>query len=171
VDVETIEAIMTRRSIRKFTAQPLAPELVETLLKAAMQAPSAGNQQPWHFVVLDDRDVLDRVPTANPNAAMAAHAPLAILVCGDTRLEMHPGYWIEDCSAALENLLLAAHALGLGAVWTGITPRVERVTAFKEMFGLPAEVEPLGLVVLGYPAQAVPPASRFKPERVHRNAW
>jgi nitroreductase len=171
VGVDALEAIMTRRSIRKFTPQPIPEGLVDKLLRAAMQAPSAGNQQPWHFLVVDDRAVLDQIPAANPNAAMAMRAPLAILVCGDKRLEMHPGYWIEDCSAALENLLLAAHALGLGAVWTGITPRAERVTAFKELFSLPAEVEPLGLVVLGYPADAPPPADRFKPERVHHNGW
>lgn len=169
--MDVIEAIMTRRSIRTFKPQPVPRELVEALLRAAMQAPSAGNQQPWHLVVVDDRALLDQVPAANPNAAMAAGAPLAILVCGDTRLELHPGYWIQDCTAALQNLLLAAHALGLGAVWTGITPRVERVAAFKKLLGLPAEVEPLGLVVLGYPAVQVPPADRFKAERVHHNGW
>jgi nitroreductase len=169
--MDAIEAIMTRRSVRAFTAEPVPERLVDALLRAAMQAPSAGNRQPWHFVVLDSRELLDRIPTANPNAAMAARAPLAVLVCGDTAEEMHPGYFVEDCSAAMENLLLAAHATGLGAVWTGITPRAERVARFKELLALPPGIEPLGLAVVGFPAERPQPADRFRSERVHRNGW
>lgn len=169
--METIEAILTRRSVRSFTDQPVSSETVQELLRAAMHAPSAGNQQPWQLVVLDERATLERAAAAHPYAPMAAHAPVAIVVCGDTRLERHTGYWVQDCAAAVENLLLAAHALGLGAVWTGVYPRAERVQAFQDLLALPPEVIPLAMVVLGYPAQTVPPADRFLPERVHHNRW
>lgn len=169
--MDTIEAILTRRSVRSFTAEPVSPEVAQELLRAAMQAPSAGNQQPWQLVVLDERALLERVAAAHPYAPMAAHAPLAIVVCGDTRLERHTGYWVQDCSAAVQNLLLAAHARGLGAVWTGVYPRAERVQAFQDLLHLPPEVIPLAMVVLGHPSQAVPPADRFLPDRVHRNGW
>ncbi len=169
--MEALEAILTRRSVRKFTAQPVPEALVETLLRAAMSAPSAGNQQPWHFIVVDDRAILDRIPTFSPYAGMCREAPLGILVCGDTTLEKHPGYWIQDCSAATQNLLLAAHALGLGAVWTGIHPREERIRGFRECFGLPDPIMPLAFIVIGYPAEQPQPRDRFRPERIHRNRW
>jgi len=115
--MDAIEAILTRRSIRRFRDEPVSDDLIETLLRAAMAAPSAGNQQPWHFVVIRDRETLDTTSTVHPYATMAAEAALAIVVCGDTTLEMHKGFWVQDCAAAIQNLLLAAHASGLGAVW------------------------------------------------------
>lgn len=169
--MDALEAIRTRRSVRKFTPQPVSEDLLEALLRAAMSAPSAGNQQPWHFIVVDDRATLDRIPTFSPYAAMCRQAPLGILVCGDTTLEKHPGYWIQDCSAATQNLLLAAHALGLGAVWTGIHPREERIRGFRELFALPDTIMPLAFVVIGYPAEHPVPQDRFRPERIHRNRW
>lgn len=169
--MDALEAIRTRRSVRKFTLQPVGEDLIEALLRAAMSAPSAGNQQPWHFIVVDDRATLDRIPTFSPYAAMCRQAPLGILVCGDTTLEKHPGYWIQDCSAATQNLLLAAHALGLGAVWTGIHPREERIRGFRELFALPDTIMPLAFVVIGYPAEHPAPQDRFRPERIHRNRW
>ena len=116
--MDTLTAIHTRRSIRKYTDQPVTPEQVRTLLAAAMAAPSAGNQQPWQFVVVTDKDLLAQVGLLHPHVHMAPKAPLGILVCGDTRAEKYAGYWVVDCSAAVQNLLLAAHDLGLGAVWT-----------------------------------------------------
>jgi len=116
-----------------------------------MSAPSAGNQQPWHFIVVNERVLLDRIPEFSPYAAMCRQAPLGILVCGDTTLEKYPGYWIQDCSAATQNLLLAAHDLGLGAVWTGVYPREERIRGFREAFKLPDHILPLAFVVIGYP--------------------
>jgi nitroreductase len=124
--MDAIEAILGRRSIRSYTDKPVAKETVQQLLEAAMAAPSAGNQQPWHFVVVDDRALLEKITTVHPYAQMAKSAQLGILVCGDLSLEMHQGYWVQDCAAATENLLVAAHALGLGAVWTGVHPRSER---------------------------------------------
>lgn len=146
-------------------------ELVRQLLSSAMSAPSAGNQQPWHFVVIDDRGVLDAVPGIHPYAGMCLSAPLGILVCGDTTLEKFKGFWVQDCSAATQNLLLAAHDRGLGAVWTGIHPLEERVRAFRGLCSLPEHVIPLALVVLGYPDKKPPPEDRFHEDRVHCNRW
>ena len=125
--MDTIEAIHSRRSIRKYEDRPVSPESVQKLLASAMQAPSARNQQPWQFVVIDDRRLLGQIGQMNPNAQMAQRAPLAILICGDLRQEKSEGYWVVDCAAAAQNMLLAAHALGLGAVWTGVYPREERM--------------------------------------------
>ena len=169
--MDLIEAIHTRRSIRKFQRKPVPDDRVHDLLAAAMSAPSAGNQQPWHFVAITDPQILGKVPDINPYAAMAKGAPLAILVCGDLDLEKYPGYWVQDCSAAVQNLLLAAHGKGLGAVWTGIYPLSDRVEGFKKLCHLPEKVIPLALVVIGYPAQNLSAEDRFRADRVHWNSW
>ena len=169
--MEALEAIHTRRSIRKYGDQPVPDELVQKILAAAMSAPSACNQQPWQFVVITDRATLEQVPKVNPHAAMAKDAPLAILVCGDTSLEQVPGYWVVDCAAAVQNLLLAAHALGLGAVWTGVYPRRDRMDGFRRLLNLPDGVIPHTLIPLGYPAETHPREDRYRPERVHRDGW
>lgn len=169
--MDTLQAIMTRRSIRKFTEAPVAAEDIQIFLEAAMAAPSAGNAQPWQFVVVDDRATLERIPALNPYAAMASRAPLGILVCGDLKAEKYPGYWVQDCSAAVQNMLLAIHARGYGAVWTGIYPDAARVTGFCELFGLPADVVPLGFIVIGRPAQDLQPQQRFDGAKVHANRW
>ena len=111
-----------------------------------MAAPSAGNQQPWHFIVIRDRAVLNAIPGFHPHAGMALHAPVGILVCGDPALEKHPGYWVQDCAAATENLLLAVAAKGLGAVWCGVYPKPERVEGFTRLLGIPAPVTPFAFV-------------------------
>lgn len=169
--MDTLDIILTRRSIRSFTPQPVDPQLVDQILQAAMSAPSACNQQPWHFVVITDRKALDAIPAIHPNAGMATHAALAILVCADPLIQTCPGYWPQDCAAATENLLLAAHALGLGAVWTGIYPGEERIAAFRELCGLPSHIVPLCLVPIGYPAEPARREERYKAERVHYDRW
>lgn len=169
--MDIFEAIVTRRSIRKYTDQPVTDEDIRVVLNAAMMAPSAGNAQPWHFVVVREAGLKARVAELNVYAAMARTAPAGILVCGDPRLEKYPGFWVQDCSAAIQNMLLAAHGLGLGAVWTGIYPVAERVEGFRDVFGLPAEVVPLGYIVLGYPDQHPQSASRFREDRVHWEVW
>jgi nitroreductase len=171
MDMDILDAIHSRRSIRKYLDRPVPKELVEKLLAAAMQAPSARNQQPWQFVVVDDQAILAKIPTFMPNAAMAAEAPLAILVCGDLSLEKSPGYWMVDCAAAVENMLLAAHALGLGAVWCGVYPRDKRMEGLRQLAGLPKNVIAHSLVVLGYAAEQIPAEDRYRPERVRRNHW
>ena len=169
--MDAIKAIMTRRSIRKYTEEPVEAEQVETLLQAAMAAPSAGNQQPWHFVVIRDRETMDNIPKFHPHAKMVHEAPVVIVVCGDTKLEMHPGYWIQDCSAAVENLLIAANAEKLGAVWLGIHPREERVAAMTELLGLPETAIPLAAIAIGHPDEEKEPGDRFDPSRVHHDKW
>ena len=169
--MDVLEAIHTRRSIRKYQNKPVPEELIKEILAAAMSAPSAGNEQPWHFVIITDRQILDKVPNINPYAAMAKKAPAAILVCGDLGLEKFPGNWLLDCAAAVQNLLLAAHARGLGAVWTGIYPDKDRMEGFRRLFDLPEGVFPHTLVPLGYPAQKFPPEDRYNEARVHYNHW
>ena len=169
--MDVLEAIHTRRSIRAYQNKPVPEELIQKLLATAMQAPSARNQQPWQFVVIDNRATLAKIPPFMPNAAMAGNAPLAILVCGDLSLEKSPGYWMVDCAAAVENMLLAAHALGLGAVWCGVYPREARMDGLRQLIGLPKNVIAHSLVVLGYAAEQVPAEDRYRPERVRRNHW
>ena len=166
-----MEAILSRRSIRKYTDQPVPEALVTDLLRAAMAAPSAQNQQPWHFVVVRDRKLLQAIGGAQPYANMARDAQLAIVICGDLNLEKSPGYWVQDCAAATENLLIAAQAAGLGAVWSGTFPREERVRNVRALFGLPEHVVPFAIVPLGYPAERPEPADRYDRGRVHIDRW
>jgi len=169
--METLDAIFTRRSIRKYTDRPVPEELVTGLLKAAMAAPSAGNEQAWQFIVIRDRALLDAIPKFHPYAAMLRHASVAILVCGDLTLEKYKGYWVQDCSAAAENLLLAATAQGLGAVWTGVYPMEDRVAGMRKLMNLPEHVIPLSLIPIGYPAEQPAKVDRFNAERVHKDRW
>jgi len=166
-----MDAILTRRSIRRYTAQPVAEELITGFLKAAMAAPSAGNEQPWEFVVLTERTILDRIPSFHPYAAMLKEAPAAILVCGDLAREKHEGYWVQDCSAATENILIAVNEKGLGAVWLGIYPREERVRGLRQLLSIPETIVPFALVAIGYPAEKKEPADRFDASRLHYNSW
>lgn len=169
--MEAMEAIRTRRSIRKYTAQAVPDNLIKELLTAAMDAPSAGNEQPWHFIVLNDRGILDEIPNIHPYAAMIREAPIAVVICGDPSLEKHKDFWVQDCSAAAENFLLAAHAKGLGAVWCGIYPHMDRSDAFQKLLNLPNTIIPLALIPVGFPAESKPPANRFNPSRIHNNNW
>lgn len=169
--MDTLEAIHTRRSIRKYQDKIISEEILTQLLKAAMAAPSARNQQPWEFVVITDVEIKEKIPAACPFAQMIVNAPLAILVCGNLKVETAQGYWVIDCAAATQNLLLGAHALGLGAVWTGVYPREERMDGLTELLALPEYILPHSLVVIGYPAQQPPQQDRFKPERIHYNGW
>ncbi len=169
--MNAFDTILSRRSIRRYTRQPVPEAAVGQLLEAAMSAPSAGNAQPWQFIVLTDRRLLDEIPTFHPYAEMLREASVAIVVCGDLRLEKYKGYWIQDCSAATENLLLAAHALGLGAVWVGVYPTEDRVKRMQALLRLPPHVIPLSLVPVGYPAERLERAERYDSSRVHRNGW
>jgi nitroreductase len=169
--METLKAISTRRSIRQFTSQEISEDLVEKILRAAMQAPSARNYQPWQFIITNDRTILDKIPQVHPYAEMMVQAALAILVCGDLKLEKSVEYCAVNCSAATQNILLAAHDLGLGAVWLGIYPREERIKGLKNLFNLPDHIIPISLIACGHPAEKLPAEERFKKERIHRNKW
>lgn len=169
--MDALQVLLTRRSIRQYTGQPVEDEVIRKLLEAAMCAPSAGDARPWHFVVIRERALLDAVPALHPHAAMAASAPLAIMVCADPRVERVEGYWPQDCAAATQSLLLAAHAFGLGAVWTGIYPVEERITAFRRLCGLPEPIVPFAFIPLGYPAEQPEDVNRFDTARVHYDRW
>lgn len=164
-----LDNIATRTSIRDYEARPVEKEKIEKMLRAAMAAPTAMNKQPWHFVVVDQRNVLDALAGTNPYAKMLKKAPLAIVVCGNTDKMIEGGgrdFWIQDASAATENLLLAAHAMGLGAVWTGAYPSEERCISISKVLSLSDNLIPLNMIVVGYPAEQPQPKQKFKEENI-----
>jgi nitroreductase len=169
--MDTMDTILTRRSIRKYKKKTISDEILQKLLQAAFSAPSAGNQQPWHFVILDDRKILNIIHTFHPSARMVTEADKAILVCGDLNLEKFKGYWMIDCAAAAENILLAAHSLGLGACWLGIYPRDGRVAGMRKLLQLPINIIPFALISLGYPAEIKAKEERYNKTRIHQNKW
>ena len=171
---DAMQTIMTRPSVRAFLDKPVPEETVERLLRAAMAAPSAKNSRPWAFVLIRDRAELEKLGAALPNAKMTATAPLAVAICGVMDKTL-PGeareYWIQDCAAATENFLLAVHALGLGAVWTGVHPISERIAILKETLRLPDGVEPFCLIPFGWPACPAVVKDKWDPAAVHGDVW
>ncbi len=161
---ERLRFIFVRRSIREFTSEPVSDADVQALLEAAMAAPSARNTKPWHFVVVRDRGTLDRLAGTHTFASPLTRAPLGIIVCGEPALSE---YWVQDTSAATENILLAAAALGLGSVWIGVHPKPEREAHVRDVLGIPEEITPLNLIAIGHPAESRPPRTQFDPSRVH----
>ena len=169
-----LDCIMTRTSIRAYTDQPVEEEKVEALLRAGMAAPTAVNAQPWHFVAVTDKAKLAELAAANPRAKMLQTATLAIVVCGDMTKALEGKareFWIQDCSAATENILLAAHTLGLGAVWTAVYPMEERILPVREALKLPQYIVPLCTIVIGYPAENPQPKDKWKAENVSYNEF
>ena len=170
--MDAIEAILSRRSIRKYKKEALPKELIDELLKAGMNAPSAHNEQPWHFIVIQDRKVLNEIPKFHPYSGMLREAPAAIVVCADLRLaEDDKVWWVQDCSAATENILIAAQAKGLGAVWLGVYPKEDRVEGVKALLALPQDIIPLSIISIGYPAVKKPYESRYQTSRIHYDHW
>jgi nitroreductase len=169
--MDALDAILTRRSIREYDDKEVESDKRHLLLKAGMQAPSANNYQPWHFIVIDERQILDQIPTFHPYSTMLKQAPFAIAVCGDQRIEDNIGYLALNCAAATQNILIAAHALSLGAVWLGIYPRTERITKLSNLLKLPEHVIPISLIAVGYPAEEKPTVDRFQNKRIHINSW
>lgn len=170
-NMDTLTAIFTRRSIRKFTGQPVSDETVKVLLQAAMSAPSARNEQPWEFIVIRDKAILEQFPGFHPFAKHVPDAPVAIVICGNTKLEAQAGLWALDCSNATMNILLAAHSMGLGAVWTTLYPYEQRMTGARKLLNIPDNIIPLAIVPVGYPAEKKGREDRFNPSRVHRDRW
>jgi nitroreductase len=166
-----VDEILKRRSIRKFTSQDVGADEIKKILAAGMAAPSAGNEQPWQFIVVKDVQGRKKVSECGPYARSAADAPVAIVVCGDMSLEKHQGYWVQDCSAAVENMLLEVTSQGLGAVWLGVFPRQDRVSYLQKYFHLPENIVPFAVIPVGYPAQNLPPADRYNESRVHYERW
>lgn len=166
-----LNCLMTRRSVRSFMDAPVSGELVRRVLAAGMQAPSAGNERPWQFVVVTDKARLASLAQVHAYVHFAAKAPLGIVVCADLSKARLKGYWPLDMSNCTMNILLAAHALGLGAVWTGVYPEEERISKVAEICATPEGIVPFALVVLGHPAQSPSPQDRFEAARVHDNKW
>lgn len=169
---EAIKNIMTRTSIRKYTDQPVSKTDIETLLRAGMAAPTAVNRQPWHFVVVTDKAKLKEL--SGGRGGMLEQCALAIVVCGNMEKTMQgkgQEFWIQDCSAATENILLAANALGLGAVWTGGYPMEERVASISKALKLPETIIPLCTIVIGHPAESPTPKDKWKPENISYNEF
>ena len=169
--MDAIDCIMTRRSVRKFKSEKISEDKIKILLEAAMNAPSAVRSEDWEFIVIDERKTLDRISELNPYAKYAKEAPLAILVCGNLSKEKIKGFWQQNCAAAMENLLLAAHASGLGAVWTGVHPMENIESAYRNLLSLPDNIVPMSLAIIGVPDQRILKEDRFKKEKVHRNKW
>jgi nitroreductase len=170
--MELQTAIFGRRSIRKFTSQPISEKQIETILAAGFAAPSASNKQPWHFIVVTNKALLNEVPTYHPYASMLKEAPLGIVCCGDTKAENRTGYIAQDVAAAIENMLLTIHDLGLGGVWLGVYPREERVEGVRRTFKIPEDVIPIGIIAAGYPAEEkTPHTPQLMEGRVHTDTW
>ena len=168
--METLEAIMTRRSVRKWKPEAVPEALRKKLLEAAMNAPSAADARPWQFVVMDDPETIGKF-TEMGGTEMLAGAPLLVLVCGEPAREVYPGFWPQDCSCAAQNLQLAAHDLGLGCVWIAVYPLEDRVRLFREVLGIPEEVVPFALLAVGFPDEHPEPEYRYDPDRVHYGKW
>ncbi len=167
-----INSIMTRSSVRSYTSQVVESDKVETLLRAAMAAPTAGNKQPWEFVVITDREIIDQIPPIIKGAHMAVKSQLVIAVLGNPEAALMPEYWTQDCSAAMENLLLAAHGMGLGAVWCGVYPNVDgRTDKVDAILGLPDHLHTMGVAVIGYPDSEPVVKDKWNPAKVHYNKY
>lgn len=169
--IKMLDIIMKRRSIRKYTDQEVAGEQIERLLDAAMAAPSARNLKPWHFIVIKEREMLLEIAKVHPYAQMLKGASLAIVVCGDSKLQEIEGYIVQDCSVATQNILLASESLGLGAVWLGVYPRKERMADLRRLMVLPDSVVPISLISIGYPAERPQPHKGHDASRVHSDRW
>lgn len=165
---ERLAVIFARRSIRAYTQEPVSEDDIQGLLEAGMAAPSGSNRRPWHFVVVTERAALLKLAELHPYGKMLATAPLAIAVCGDPSTS---GSWVKDCSAATENILIAAVALGLGGVWLGCHGAPEREHAVRSVLGIPGEFGVLSLISIGHPAESKPARTQFDPTRVHRSRW
>jgi nitroreductase len=165
---DNIDYVLKRRSIRRFEARPVEEEKITTLLRAGMAAPSAVNSQPWEFVVVTEEPILIQLRAALEYGKMVA--PLVIVPLGSPKVAANPAgetYWVQDCVAAVENILLAAANIDLGAVWVGVYPRQRKMDAVREILNVPADVHPLCLLHIGYPAEQKPATSKYKAERVH----
>ena len=169
--MDVFEAIFNRRSIRKYTGEPVNEEALQTILRAGSYAPSAMNRQPWHFIVIRNPQTLQAITKLQPYTQMLPQDGCCIVVCGDKTRQPLAGFLAEDCSAAIQNMLLATHALGLGAVWCGVYPISPFVKSLSKLLQLPAHILPIGLIALGQPAEQRSVSERFNPDKVHHETW
>lgn len=171
-EMDVLTAIRGRRSIRRFTGAPVSEAALDTVLDAGFCAPSASNRRPWHYLVIRRPETLEAIAAAHPYAKMMPAAGCCVVVCGDRSIQPAVGLLVEDCSAVIENILLAAHGIGLGAVWCGIyLGEGQRELQFHNLLGLPAEILPVGMIALGHPAETKVGTDRWNASRVHYEAW
>jgi nitroreductase len=168
--METIQALMTRRSIRSWTDEPVTEDERKIILEAAMNAPSAADARPWHFVTIDDPKVIKQF-TEMGGTEMLEQSTFMVLVCGDVSKEIYPGFWPQDCSCAAQNMQLAAHDIGIGCVWIAVHPLEEREQLFHRILGIPADITPFALLAMGVPNEVIGPEYRYDEERLHSNKW
>ena len=166
-----MNSIFKRRSIRNYTEDPISDEDLDQIMKAGQCAPTAMGKRPWHFISVRSREILDQIPKIHPFAKMASGSNLAVIVCGDTRIQNVEGYMSQDLSAATQNILIEATDLGIGSVWCGIYPRAGRISGFRNLLNIPEEIIPFSLIVMGYPAEVPEDRDRYDPERVHYEGW
>lgn len=164
--MELYDGIISRRSIRKYKEEIIPKEIVEKIIKAGMYAPSSGNKRPWFFVIIKNKDFLNRIADFHPYGKMLYQAPLAILVCGNKKIQEMEGYIALDCSAATQNILLSAHSFGIGSCWIAIYPRKERMDFIKSLLNLEEYLIPICLISLGFPNEEKAIPERFEPEKI-----
>lgn len=165
------KALLNRRSIRKYTNQKISKENINTILEAAMYTPSAMNLQSWQFIVIDDRAVLMEIIKSIPYAEMLKQSAAAILVCGDSAIEKNESWLLQNCSAAIQNILLSAFGLGIGSCWIGIHGMEDIIKNIKLLFKLPVNIVPVSLISFGYPDEEMTAEERFKQDKIHHNKW
>lgn len=164
-----MKSIFERRSIRKFTDRKISEEDLKSILTAAMCAPSANNSQPWEYIVVTERRLLDLITEAHPYTGMLKTADMAIIVCTDNSLSR--SYWPQDCAASTQNILLEARELGIGSCWCGVYPVEKRVEAIRNLFDIPDSFTPFSVIALGYPAESKSANNRYIPQKIHTNKW
>lgn len=169
--MDFLEAILTRCSIRKYTGEKLNEEQWETIFRAGFAAPSAHNIQPWHFIRIDEEALLEKIAQSHPYAKMLTQAGGAILTCADINLQKTEGFAVEDCSAAIQNMLIAINGLELGGVWIGIYPVKELIEMMKRLLNLPEHIVPIGLMAVGYKATTRGPIDKYDETKIHKNGW
>ncbi len=167
--MEFSEVLFKRRSIRKYEDRDVSEDKMKKLIRAGKSAPSANNKQPWHFVVIRSEETRRKIMDIHPYSSMLAEAPAAISVCGN--IDKSESYWVQDCSAATQNILLMAENLGLGAVWLGLHPRRERREEVADMLDLPENIRPLNIIAVGHPAESSHRVDRYDPDKVHYENW
>jgi nitroreductase len=166
-----MRSIYTRRSIRKYQDKKVSEEDLKRVLKAGMFAPSAGNQQPWEFIVLNDQEIINKIAKVHPYSSPLVNAQLGIVVCGNTSQLKYDEFWQQDCSAAIENILLEADSINLGTCWMGVYPVEKLVASIKKILALPEHVEPFGIISIGYPAEQKQQPNRFNEQIIHYNQY
>jgi nitroreductase len=169
--MEVQKALLNRRSIRKYKDQKLSKEKIDKILKAAMYAPSAMNLQAWQFIVIDDKEILIDTIKSIPYAEMLRQSAAAIIVCGDSSVEKNESWLLQDCSAAIQNILISAHGLGIGSCWIAIHGMDDVYKSIKTQFKLPENIVPVSLISLGFPDEVVETEERFKEDKIHFNMW